>query len=209
MSGGDAVACLRAGVVASLDADVGAGLRRQAVADLRDRVVARLGLIVPAGLCLRAIAGLRRDAVACLSVSAAARLGLRAYARLAVRDRTDARLRKRWPALGPQCVRGIAPQNVVVLVEVLGILRGGPCRLDRARGVDLRVRDRLGDRRRARGVDSRRHPRVVVVAVGTRGGRSRRAGPGSVGAAVRRIVLVPVQSELHHWPMVSGKVRLT
>ena len=198
---------LRHNVLAARIDDTVAGLWRNTVARLRPDAVASLRLLSLATLPLGAAAGLRAKIIALLALFSVARLRRHAGAALwraataGLWDnaltglgrvgwwRIRAGLRLDWPVLRPQRTPRVAPQNVVVLIEIFRILRRRPRRQQRVGGgVDLRIGD--GKRRRAAGarIDVRRSPRVVVVAVRRRcGGRAcRRAS--AVGAAMRGIV---------------------
>src|SRR5450755_2618624 len=133
----------------------------------------------------------RRDArivlvVARLRRAAVARFRNDAHARLRLVGVADACLRYQWAMVGPLGAGGIAPENIVVLVVVLRILRGGP---DVA-WADLIRRDRHRGGRAVGGIDAGRSPRIVVIAI--RACNICRARPrprSSVGSAVGRIIL--------------------
>ncbi len=174
-------ALARVGIVAGarLGSDPVAYLRLGIAARLRiDDVVAGLGGRATAGLGLDVVARLGRASAARLRRAAAARLGLGAVAGL----------HDLGAALRPQRALGIAPDDVVVLVEILGVLRTGPLGLQRVRirRIDLRIGKRQRDVRCVVALHAARHPRVGIVAIGG-GGTLRRRGDHPVGPAERRI----------------------
>ena len=173
---------MRRGCNAGLIAHVGTGLGGD-VAERRDRGIACLWTELTR--LLNGHARLRR-----LNARLVGRV-----TRLRPVHNTSLRLRRR-SLMRPKRIRRVAPQDVVVFVEILRSsgdrhLGRGPFRLDDVRfDVDLRPCDRQGDRRAISGIDPRRCPGIVVIAEGTRCRRAHCVGAGSVGAAVRSVVLV-------------------